>query len=298
MIDKTVSDREISIPLLRQNLALAKKLARYQPLKEKSQQVYLNTLAVCAVNNYLRILGISTDLKASNSQNPVVCLAENIADLKITGKGFLECRTIEPNSINCYVPEEVRSDRIAYVVVEIDLAANQATLLGFSPSAENGCLNLKSLRSIIDFPVYLSRYQPLVNLSRWLESNIFEPNWLAIESVLSGSNPQFAFRFELVRRCKKILFSGQKKPIFLIVSLQDKNETIDIFVEICQTAPDTYLPPNLEIILLDSEDEKVMEARSKSENKKIQFEFSGEKGDRFSIKLVKNNVIIREDFIV
>ena len=297
MIDKTVADRGIFVPLLRENLALARKLARYQPKTEKSKQVHLNTLAVCAVNNYLRILGIPTDLKASNSQNPVVCMTENIADLKVTGKGFLECRAIEPNAISCYVPEEVRFDRIGYVVVEIDTAANQATLLGFSPTAASGWLNLNRLRSLLDLPAYLHRSKPLVNLSRWLENNIFEADWLALESVL-GDRSQLAFRFELMQRCKKIEFAGQNNSLILIVCIQKQRNEIDILVEIRQLDRETYLPPNLEIILLDSDDKKVMEARSKSENKKIKFEFSGEKGDKFSVKLIKDALIIREDFII
>ena len=41
-----------------------------------------------------------------------------------------------------------------------------------------------------------------------------------------------------------------------------------------------------------------MEAQTRSSNKNIQLEFSGEVGERFSIKVVLGDVSVVEDFII
>lgn len=295
MVDKTLVEQGIPVRLLRKNLAKAQSLAKSQPTKEKSKQVYLNSLAVYAVNNYLRILGISTDLEASNSQNPIICMTEDIADLKVSGKGFLECRAIEADATSCYIPEEVRFDRIGYIAVQINIQTNQAILLGFSATAATSWLNLNRLQNLTDLPRYLNQSQPLVNLSQWLENNIFEADWLSLELVL-GSQPRLAFRDELVERCKQIKFEENCTLVF-ILRLQKQQKEIDILVEF-QPENQTFLPPNLTVAVLDSKGEKVMEARSKLENRKIQFQFSGQKGDLFSIQFFKDEIDIKEDFII
>ncbi|MDY7021119.1 MAG: DUF1822 family protein, partial [Cyanobacteriota bacterium] len=118
---------DFSIPLLipAQAKILAEQFAAQQPTSRKSRQVYLNTLAVCIVNNYLKILGIPTDLAAGDSWNPSVRLYADVADLEVIGRGRLECRPLPVqrgiNSKACRIPAEVQSSRIGYVMVELDL---------------------------------------------------------------------------------------------------------------------------------------------------------------------------------
>ncbi len=143
---------DFSIPLFIPSEAkiLAKEFAAQQPTRQKAKQVYLNTLAVCMVNNYLRIMNIPTNLSAGDSWNPAVRLYTDVADLEVVGRGRLECRPIPSNwdvdSTVCFVPPETQSDRIGYVVVELDLEQELATLLGFVETVENW-ISLKQLRS-------------------------------------------------------------------------------------------------------------------------------------------------------
>ena len=61
----------------------AKEFGRHQSNLQKAQQVYHNTLAVYAVNYYLRCLEFETNLEASDSYNLVMQTLMDIADLEV-----------------------------------------------------------------------------------------------------------------------------------------------------------------------------------------------------------------------
>ena len=176
-------DWSIPVPLTSEILRIARQFANEQLIPEKAQQVYLNTLAVCTVNNYLRILGIPTNLTAGDSWNSSVRLAEDVADLWVTGKGSLECRPVKSGAYSCYIPPLIGLERIGYVAVEIDEEHREATLRGFAPNTvPSGDLSLHNLYSLEHLPVYLHKLKPLVNLSQWFK-NIFETGWGSIEAI-------------------------------------------------------------------------------------------------------------------
>lgn len=296
----------IIIPLTQEALDIANKFAREQPTKEKSQRVYFNTLAVCAVNNYLKILGFSTNLKASDSWNGAVRLAFDIADLWVVGKGRLECRPIKPDAIICHIPKEVEFDRIGYVVVQIDSKDCQATLLGFSPTTVDGELSLGELRSPKDFPAYLNQLRLQANLSQWF-TNTFEAGWQTVETILGNSQTDLALAFRSkfgnssVTRCKLIEFElgFQELSVVLIVALTPETEsTIDINVELRAISSQICLPPNIQLMLLDEDGQTITNAQAGNSNRHIQLELSGEPGDRFSLLVALDKTSIIEDFVV
>lgn len=92
---QTPEEKLIPMPITQSAQQIALQFASEQPNEPKALQVYLNTLAVCAVNNYLRIMDVPTDLTASDSWNPVLRLAADVADLWVIGLGRLECRPVE-----------------------------------------------------------------------------------------------------------------------------------------------------------------------------------------------------------
>ena len=51
-------------------------------------------------------------------------------------------------------------------------------------------------------------------------------------------------------------------------------------------------------MILDEEETPVMEAKAKNDNKKIQLEFRGSRGDLFSIKIVLGDVSAIENFVI
>jgi Protein of unknown function (DUF1822) len=123
-----------AVPLTSKALKLAKSFQEQYESPAKARQVYLNTLAVYAVDTYCHCLGIETDLEASDSLNPVMQTLMNVADIEITGIGKLECRPVLPTDENCYIPTDTWENRIGYLAVEIDESLREATLFGFYPT--------------------------------------------------------------------------------------------------------------------------------------------------------------------
>ena len=120
-----------AVPLTSNALKLAKSFQEQYESPAKARQVYLNTLAVYAVDTYCQCLGIETDLEASDSLNPAMQPLMDVADLEIAGIGKLECRPVLPADENCYIPADTWENRIGYMAVEIDESSREATLFGF-----------------------------------------------------------------------------------------------------------------------------------------------------------------------
>ncbi|MCC3583522.1 MAG: DUF1822 family protein [Microcoleus sp. PH2017_37_MFU_D_B] len=186
------------MPITQKAIHLAWQFACEHQHPQKVEQIYLNTLAVLVVADYLKILDIETDLTQCDSWNPVIRLFENVADLYVKGLGKIECRPIraehkqgengnQNSAINlpkiCRFPTEAREERIGYIVVEIDEDDKEARLLGFAPTADSGELVLRDLHPLDDFLLHLERiYESKVDLRQWLE-NIFTSDWESVESI-------------------------------------------------------------------------------------------------------------------
>ena len=210
----------ITIPITQTARRTAQAFARDQPTLEKSKRVYLNTLAVLVVQNYMQMLDISTNLESSHSWNSVGRMFADVADLN-TDFGRLECRPIT-NEQTCFVPPEVWQDRIGYIVVQVDETCREGTLLGFVPTVSQQHLPINQLRSLDELLVHL--HQPtskLVRLSQWFD-DIIEPGWQTMEELLGtrSRNPLLAFRTgevgsiknpENLRRLIKQLYASQTK---------------------------------------------------------------------------------------
>jgi hypothetical protein len=193
---------------------------------DKAQQVRQNTLAVWVVNEYLSLMGISTDLNAGDSWHSVAKLGLDTADL-VTDSGRLECRSVVGTvdldqdswqQRSCNVPPEVWDNRCGYVFVQLDEANQMAEILGFLPVVEQEVVALDQLQVFEDLFDHLynlktapnlasSIVTPVVNaainaaqqvmqgttvLGRWLQDQI-EDGWQSLES-LTGLTPAYAFR--------------------------------------------------------------------------------------------------------
>ncbi|MGB8687033.1 MAG: DUF1822 family protein [Microcoleus sp.] len=194
----------LPMPITQKALQLAQHFATQQRHPQRHEQVYLNTLAVLAVRDYLKIIDIDTDLTQCDSWNPVIRLFADAADLYVKGLGKIECRPIKNRHQNqengnqnssahrpeiCPVPVEAREERIGYIVVAIDEDAKEARLLGFSPTAGTGELVLSELHSLDDFLIHLEQLsESKVNLRQWLEK-IYTSDWESVESVFNPQPP-------------------------------------------------------------------------------------------------------------
>ncbi len=303
----------------------AEQLCRQQATPEKGEQVRLNTLSVAFVNSYLQYMGFETDLEASDSWDSVKHIFIDVADLSLKKIGFLECRPVFGDTQFVYVPPEVQSNRIGYVAVQIDESFREATLLGFVKEVASDFLPVSQLQSVENLLEYLEELsqvetrkkaslhigddsltsnKTLVKLKQWLE-NIIEAGWQDIETLLGTQsvNPAWNMRSKtgaFLSRGKLInLGILSDRTMVLVVTLPADNEQeMDIIVEVRPTSGQTYLPPNLQLIVLDFEGISVMEAQTRSSNKNIQLQFSAEEGERFSVKLALGDVSVTEDFVI
>jgi len=316
-------DFSLTLPITQAAHRRAWQFSQQQPTPQKAEQVRLNTLAVYAVNDYLQMMGISTDLTASDSWNPVVRLCVNVADLEVIGVGRLECRCIRANEQTCYIPPEVWEDRIGYLVVELDEQLRAATILGFTKTAAMEQLQLSQLQPLEDLLEHLSQLisieaaksETLVHLSQWLQ-NVFEVGWQTVESLLNPAEASLAFSFRRadglgesdltypehhVRRAK-LIDLGMKlagHSVALIVELRpESHQKTGILLQVHPTGSQTYLPPQLQLIVLDETGAIFLEAQSRQADNYIQLQFSGKPGERFSVKVALANVSITENFAI
>jgi hypothetical protein len=290
----------------------ADKFRRYHSNPDKAKQVYLNTLAVYAVNFYLQCQGFETDLENSNSWNPLMQTLMDTADLVVKDCGKLECRPVLPEAELVCVPVEVWTERIGLIAVQFSESLREATLLGFVEKVTRTELPLSQLRSLQQLPGYLNTIKPIINLSQWFE-NIFAVGWQAVDDLL-GTQPELAFSYRSapqgeesavrfrkidVERCKLIEFGVPEQAVTLIVSLAEQSEQdMDISVEVLPTSGQTYLPSNLKVMVLNEDGEAVMDIQAGRDNKTIQLEFGGEVGDRFGVKLALGDSSVTENFVI
>ncbi|HEY9620390.1 MAG TPA: DUF1822 family protein [Crinalium sp.] len=324
---QNTEDFALPLPITQQARQMAQQFANQQPTPQKADQVRLNTLAVAVVNDYLRLMGIDTDLSASDSWNPVMRLCADVADLQISEVGRLECRPLHPQGQTCPIPPEVWEDRVGYVVVGLDDALAEATLLGFVPAAATEELSINQLQSPEALLDHLDRLlhpvtqriaqtaeQTLVNLGQWFQ-NLFESGWQTAESLLNSGEmtPAFGFRgvsTELeprerqersIRRAKLIDLGIQlaHHPVALVVELYPNSSgSVEVCLQVHPTVPQIYLPPELKLLVLDQSGTTFLEAQSRQADNYIQLLFNGTPGERFSVQVTLGNASVTENFVI
>ena len=145
-----------------------------------------------------------------------------------------------------------------------------------------------------------------VNLSRWLQ-NIFEAGWQTIEELLDWSEPALSFRSAepvefpaLIMRGKLLDLGSQPgdTQVALLLGLMPKHQTdVDIWVKICPQDSHSYLPPGLDLAVLDETGVTVMQAQSR-QTEMIQLRFSGLSGEQFSVQLTLGTTSVTETFMI
>lgn len=302
-----------TMPLTLKAHQIANQFRQQQPDPQKAKQVYLNTLAVQAVQVYLNWFGIETDLAASDSWNGAMQALADTADLVIRHRGKLECRPMLPGAESCYVPPEVRSDRLGYVAVQFNQELSEATLLGFVPAVTGSEIALQHLRSLDELLDDLRPVEPAesirqpLELRRWLQG-VVEMGWQTIDQLLGEPQPAWSFRsgeslqgLDLPATRGKLLDLkrwSDDAPLALVVGLRPVDESsMDIWVRIFPTGNQTYLPPELELLVLDETGSAVMQAQSRN-TEIIQLKFKGVPGEKFSIQIISGNQRITEAFVL
>lgn len=153
-------------------------------------RIYLNTLAVLAVQKYCQMMRIDYDQAKSYSSSIANCLIGNTADLFIPEcNGRVECRPVLPGAKNVAIPQELWTDRIGYLVVEIDDERSQAVVLGFFAQVNQVLTPLDQAQPLEDFFDAIESYtssEILWNeLQSWLEGK-YEAAWRKSGTFLDG----------------------------------------------------------------------------------------------------------------
>ena len=298
---------------------LAETFSQQQAKKHKVKEVYLNTLAVYAVNVYLEGMGITTNLEASYSWNSVRQTMANATDLVIQDWGRLECCYLLPNQKVCHVSPEVYSGRIGYVVVKLNEDLTQAILQGFAVKVRKENLLLTDLLPLEELLEKLTlipstrKLQPsIIKLREWAD-NLFAAGWQSLQEYFQEQNlePGFSFRSPtliapqpqseqttLGAGIKFIKLEKASQKVALVVST-DLKESLEstISIKIFPLEGSTYLPQDLQLIILSEAGDPVVQTKAKT-TKQIEVEFSGEKGEKFSVKVVLDNFSITETFLI
>ena len=311
MIDRQAEIFQSIIPL--KTRVEGERFRRYQCQGSKAKQVYLNTLAVSAVNHYLNSLGWATSLEGSDSWNPILQTMMNVSDLMIPGYGKLECRYILEGSETVIIPPEVWSERIGYIIVNLDESLKYFTILGFLRRVTQHQVPLTELESLADFPAYLSQQkrvapiQPTI-INQWF-SNPQDSHWQKLDELYAG-NVALNFRSPQklvdpidcrsnseINRVKSISLN-ECIALALILNIQAKSELeFDISLMVCNASDRHFLPKGLELIVLYRDSFPVMIAQT-HETETIEFCFSGTLGERFSIEMTLDEQIMIESFII
>ncbi|MDB9370955.1 DUF1822 family protein [Nodularia spumigena CS-586/05] len=306
MLDKIfMKESNISVPVIITNKAIstAEKFAREQYTQAKAQQVYLNTLAVYLVDNYLRVMGIETDLPAGDSWNPAVRFAADVADLEITGVGRLECLPVVNQAEKCDLPLEVIDDRIGYVIVSIDLQQKEAYLLGFTEKITTNYVyinQLLSVETLLEHINQLKQKTSVVKLSQWL-NNTFESSWQLLSDILASPSQELNFNFRdsqtIIRGKKLDLIQGQEAVALCVGVNPVFHSEMAIYISLYPTEQQV-LPTGLQLMLFNEQGKLEMQAEAGKNDQFLKFQFTGELGENFCVKICWGNVDIAEKFII
>jgi hypothetical protein len=320
MTNNTQEIENFFLPMLigRNWRRIAKQFALEQPNRQKAEQVFFNTLAVCVVHDYLQWMGISTEINAGYSWNTIARLGSDVADLQVTGLGVLECRPIRENQQICRIPPEVWGDRIGYVVVQIEDSLKAANILGFINRIESEYIPLSQLQPVETLLTTLSalRRNAIASstassttsytnfLSQWWQG-IFGEDWQDLAAIFGSQNIAYNFRAspqdkkEEIERAKLIDLQMQlgSQMVVLLVALTPESDNIAVRVRLYPPDGEIYLPSNLRLALLSTSGDILQEVRSRRQDNYIQLaRFTGEKGERFSIQVALENATIAENF--
>ena len=262
---------------------------------DKRQQVYLNTLAVYAVDNYLQCMGFETNWQGSYSCDFLVIQLMNVADLEVKNLGKLECRPVLPKAEVCEIPPEVWEDRIGYVAVQFNSDLKEAQILGFTLQAEAE-VPLSQLQSLEDFLLYLSELEiakspqheessNLVKIGQWLDGFV-DAGWQTIEHLLNPQQLGLAFMSAVsMTRGQKIDLGMHLEQISvaLVIKVAAGSEgEVDILTQVYPVG-NHVLPQGVKLNITNELGENILEVISRDEDNWIQLEFSAELGEKFQI---------------
>jgi hypothetical protein len=318
----------LSIPLSQTSFQHAAQFAAEQATPGKGKRVYLNTLAVCAVQTYLTWMEIDTSLAEGDCWQPGLRAVLDVADLVLPDMGTLECRPILPGETTMTIPPEATQDRLGYVAVQFHKQLDAVELVGFArgvPAAEDDApagpvvLPLGELLSLDSLLDVLHPELAIVNLREWLMGQFRHPEWRSPETFVtshrnmrSGSRnttggsfsvpPDIDAQINSVSRAKAIEFQSLDKQVVLVVqviSITTEENTLNVRLRLYPDSSADQLPRNLQITVLDESGAAILDSRPKSGSGWTEVELCDcHPGDRFSVRIALGDDSRTEEFCI
>ena len=314
-MNPTIEQTSFAIPLALSAHNFAKK--NYQGITKASQgkQIYLNSLAVYAVNRYLSYMGFKSDLETSDVTNLAINKFFNTADLEVKNIGKIECIPVLPGQDTLEIPEEIDDPILGLVAVSLNRELNEAIILGFSPNLSTN-IPLKQLQSVEALLRYLTDLEQTqtVLVSDWLGGKIVE-GWQQLEQLLSPQQQELAFGFKTrnsafhfrkqgvsVRQARKVDLGMQlsQESVALVMEItpqDDNNQEVDILLQIHPIGKDS-LPSQVELIVTDDSGNPPLKATSRDSDNWIQLAFGAESGESFRVTVALGEAQVKQDFVV
>lgn len=309
-MNSTTQKLSFTVPLSFEAHSIAQELVSEIYNKEKRQQVYLNSLTVYAVNNYLRCMGFETDYSEGDSRNFLAVELMNVADLIVKDIGKLECVPVLAEAEVVEISPEVWEDRIGYVFVELSDSLKSAKILGFTPEAADK-ISLSKLESLSDFLVYLTELEVvesiqaeatsnIINFRKWLDG-VVDASWQKLDELLKPQQLGLAFKNEVsITRGQKIDLGMHldKISVALVMKVMSESESegVDILTQLYPVG-EMALPEGIKLIIRDETGE-ALEVVSREDDNWIQSEFSAESGEKFNITVAYGDSEVMKEFEV
>lgn len=266
----------------------------------KARQVYANTLAVYAVDFYLKCLGFATDWLHSASRNQLLTKLMNVGDLQIKDVGKIECIPVLSDRGECEIPPESETDRIGYIPVLLDKDGTKATILGFS-TQKSGMIKLDRLADLEYAIEYLTELeQPtIVKLRAWL-GGLVDTSWETIDRLLNPTQLRILSRSSVNRGQKVDLATPNGTTSFVFVvdvkPTEDLPQQVDVLIQVYPS--DSHELPDRVKLTITDDTETSMTATSKSGDNWIQLNFTAVFDEEFTAKVSLGDAEVAKKFAI
>jgi hypothetical protein len=316
MITNFMKNTNFTIALDRDAHQWAKTFAAQQTTVKKGRRVYLNTLAVCAVQRYLSCI-CQLQLSPGDAWEPNNQCIMDVADLVVPGLGKIECRPVLFGETEMLVPPESIDDRIAYVAVQFNEDLSQVELLGCTTELSSGSIlidHLALIESLIDLVL---PDETMTNLGEVL-SGIFNCGWESINSLVTDET-QFAKQELALRNIAATLSNSPYESIraftagkmmdlkvklgnislLLLIGLnKEPDGRIKVRVRLYSSGNAAQLPANMQLSLQDGTGQVKGQVQYAQPMNFIQLNyFRLESGTRFDIQVALADSKLTESFI-
>jgi hypothetical protein len=294
----------------------AKTFAGQQTTVSKGRRVYLNILAVCAVQQYLKIV-CQLQLKPGDVWSPSHQAILDAADLVVPGLGKIECRPVLPGEQEIIVPIESIYDRIGYVAVQFNEELSEVELLGCTQHLSSGSMLLAQLSPIESLIAWVMTDEHPTNLAAIL-TGIFNNGWESVNSLITDAtesdNREQALRniatslshapFESIRTftAGKVMDLkvrlGSISLLLLVGLSKEPDSRMKVRVRLYSAGREMQLAPNIQLILQDSHGQVKSQVQYPQPMNFIQLNyFRLASGTQFNIQIALADHNIVESFI-